>query len=323
MESITASSSYQRALGIDVCAKRLDWHRLPDQIHGSFPNTHEGIQQLLESLQSSGVDIVVIEATGGLQHHVATALAAAGLAVAVVNPRQVRDFARAAGQLAKTDRIDALILALFGLRLQPQPRVLPDEAALELADKLARRTQLVEMRVAEKNRRSRASTAMRRLIDPHLAFLDQAIKLLDQELDDTLRGSPVWAEKVELLEAVTGVGPQTLRRLLIDLPELGALDRHAIAKLVGVAPLNRDSGTMRGKRMIWGGRVNVRNTLYMAALSASRFNLPLKAFYERLKLAGKPHKVALVATARKLLTILNAMLRNHSAWNPHMAQKRS
>lgn len=320
MESVNA---YRSAMGIDVCAERLDWLRLADCTHGSFSNTTDGIKSLVADLRKSGVDIVVIEATGGLQRQVASALVAAGMAVAVVNPRQVRDFARACGQLAKTDRIDARVLALFGLRIQPQPRSLPDEAALELADKLARRTQLVEMRAAEKNRRHRASTAMKRSIDRHLAFLDQAIKSLDQDLDDSLRGSPAWAEKVELLEAVTGVGPQTLRRLLINLPELGKLDRHGIAKLVGVAPLNRDSGAFRGKRMIWGGRIHVRNTLYMAALSASRFNVPLKAFFERLKAAGKPHKVALVAVARKLLTILNAMLRDHSIWNPALVAKRA
>ena len=236
--------------------------------------------------------------------------------VAVINPRQVRDFARASGQLAKTDRIDARLLAVFGLRMQPQVRALPDEAALELRDKLARRDQLIEMRVAEKNRRFRAPTRIKRSIDAHLAFLDKAIQTLDKDLDDHLRGSPAWVEKVKLIEAVTGVGPQTVRRLLIDLPELGTLDRHGIAKLVGVAPMNRDSGTFKGKRMIWGGRVKVRNTLYMAALSASRFNAPLKAFFARLTAAGKPRKVALVAVARKLLTILNAMLRDRAQWNP-------
>lgn len=314
---------YGSAMGIDVSAERLDWHRLPQGSSGSCSNTSEGIGSLLGDLQQSGADIVVVEATGGLQRQVASALAGAGLAVAVVNPRQVRDFARAAGQLAKTDRIDAQVLALFGLRLQPQPRQLPDEAALALRDKLARRGQLIEMRVAEKNRRFRASTAMKRSIDKHLAFLDQAIKNLDKDLDDTLRGSPAWAEKVELLQEVTGVGPQTLRRLLIDLPELGQLNRKAIAKLVGVAPLNRDSGTFRGKRAIWGGRIQVRNTLYMAALSASRLNAPLKTFFQRLTAAGKPHKVALVAVARKLLTILNAMLRDRSIWNPQLVEKRA
>jgi transposase len=318
-----SAEAYRSAMGIDVCAERLDWHRLPERGSGSHPNTTEGIRALLAELKQSSVDIVVVEATGGLQRQVAGAVAGAGLAVAVVNPRQVRDFARAAGQLAKTDQIDAQVLALFGLRIQPQPRQLPNEAALELTDKLARRGQLIEMRVAEKNRRSRASTAMKRSIDKHLAFLDQAIKKLDQDLDDTLRGSPVWAEKVELLQEVTGVGPQTLRRLLIDLPELGTLNRKAIAKLVGVAPLNRDSGALRGKRAIWGGRVNVRNTMYMAALSASRFNAPLKAFFQRLIAAGKPPRVALVAVARKLLTILNAMLRDRAVWNPQLAARRA
>ena len=317
-----SEASYRSSMGIDVSGAQLDWHYLPEGIAGSYPNTASGIKALVADVKGRGVDIVVIEATGGLQREAARALAAAGLAVAVVNPRQVRDFARACGQLAKTDGIDAQVLALFGLRLQPQPRALPDDEAQAWADKLARRDQLVEMRVAEKNRRFRASTAMKKSIDKHLVFLDRAIKALDQELDDTLRGSPVWAGKVELIEAVTGIGPQTVRRLLIDLPELGRLDRHGIAKLVGVAPLNRDSGTLRGKRMIWGGRVKVRNTLYMAALSASRFNAPLKAFFERLKAAGKPHKVALVAVARKLLTILNAMLRDHSAWNPQLAASR-
>lgn len=320
MESVPP---YRSSLGIDVCAERLDWHRLPEGLTGSQSNTSDGILALIAELEQARVDIIVIEATGGLQRQAATALVAAGYAVAVINPRQARDFARASGQLAKTDRIDAVVLAQFGLRMQPQPRALPGEEAMALADKLARRGQLVEMRVAEKNRRHRASTAMKKSIDRHLAFLDQAIKLLDKDLDDTLRGSPAWAEKVELLDAVTGVGPQTIRMLLIELPELGKLSRHAIAKLVGVAPLNRDSGLMRGKRTIWGGRANVRNALYMAAESARRFNPPLKDFFLRLRQAGKPHKVAIVAVARKLLVILNAMLRDHASWNPQLVEKRT
>lgn len=320
MESLTP---YGSSLGIDVCAERLDWHRLPEGISGSQSNTSDGILGLIAELEQTGVDIIVIEATGGLQRQAATALVAAGFAVAVINPRQARDFARASGQLAKTDRIDAIVLAQFGLRMQPQPRALPDEEAMALADKLARRGQLVEMRAAEKNRRHRASTAMKKSIDRHLAFLDQAIKLLDKDLDDTLRGSPAWAEKADLLDAVTGVGPQTIRTILIELPELGTLSRHAIAKLVGVAPLNRDSGLMRGKRTIWGGRANVRNALYMAAESARRFNPPLKAFFLRLRQAGKPHKVAIVAVIRKLLVILNAMLRDRASWDPQLVEKRT
>ena len=307
--------SYRSAFGIDVCVERLDGHRLPEGSVSSYPNTPAGVATLVAALGQSGVDIVVIEATGGLQRLAATALAAAGIAVAVINPRQARDFARASGQLAKTDAMDARMLAWFGLRMQPQPRRLPDEAALELADKLTRRGQLVEMRTAETNRRYRAGKLARKSIDRHLVFLDKAIKTLDQDLDSSLRGSPIWADKVALLEAVVGVGPQTVNRLLIELPELGHLDRHAIAKLVGVAPLNRDSGRSRGKRCIWGGRARVRRTLYMAANAARRFNPPLKAYYERLLAAGKPFKVALIAVARKLLTILNAMLRDHAIWD--------
>lgn len=307
---------YHSALGIDVSSERLDWHRLPSGARGSYPNTAAGIAVLVADLQAEGVDIVVVEATGGLQRDVALALSMAQVTVAVVNPRQVRDFARAAGQLAKTDAIDARMLALFGLRMQPEPRQLPDLVAMELAEKLARRGQLVEMRAAEKNRLTRARKGVKKSIDKHIHFLDQAIETLDQELDDGMRGSPLWVEKATLLEAVTGVGPQTVRRLLIDLPELGSLSRHAIAKLVGVAPLNCDSGKYRGQRHIWGGRAPVRTTLYMAAMAARRFNPPLKAFYERLTAAGKPHKVAITAVMRKLLTILNAMLRDRMPWNP-------
>lgn len=313
---------YVSALGIDVCAERLDWHRLPGGSNGTFANTPAGIADLASQLKSDPVEIVVLEATGGLQRQAASALVAGGVAVVVVNPRQVRDFARACGQLAKTDAIDAKVLAEFGLRVEPQPRVLPDAAALSLMDKLARRSQLVEMRAAEKNRRYRASQALHKSIDRHVLFLDKAIAALDRELDDTLRGSAVWADKVALLENVTGIGPQTVRCLLIELPELGRLDRRAIAKLVGLAPLNRDSGKTRGKRMIWGGRVKVRNTLYMAAFTARRCNAPLKAFFERLTAAGKPYQVALVAVMRKLLTVLNAMLRDHVPFNPQLLLKR-
>lgn len=305
---------YRSALGIDVSGERLDWHRLPEEARGSHPNTVAGIAALVTELKAEGVDLVVIEATGGLQRDVALAVSLAGFAVVVINPRQVRDFARAAGQLAKTDAIDARMLALFGLRMQPEPRQLPDGVALELTEKLARRGQLVEMRAAEKNRLTRARKGVKRSIDKHIHFLDQAIAALDQELDDGMRGSPLWVEKAKLLEAVTGVGPQTVRRLLINLPELGTLSRHAIAKLVGVAPLNCDSGKHRGQRHIWGGRAPVRTTLYMAAMAARRFNPALKAFYERLIAAGKPTKVAITAVMRKLLTILNAMLRDQKPW---------
>jgi transposase len=312
---------YHSALGIDVCAERLDLCFLPTGKTGSTENTSIGAAQLVEQLKQSPVDIIVIEATGGLQRLVATTLAASGFTVAVINPRQARDFAKAAGRLAKTDQLDAEILAWFGLRMQPEPRALPDAQAQALADALARRGQLVEMRAAEKNRLHRANATMRKNIQIHIQWLTKQIDKLDIDIDAALRRSPVWAEKVRLLEAVKGVGPQTLRQLLLELPELGTLNRKQIAALVGVAPLNRDSGTHRGKRMIWGGRKHVRNQLYMTALVAARSNPPLKAFYVRLKATGKAHKVALVAVMRKLLTMLNAMLRDRAEWNPLFTEK--
>ena len=313
---------YQSALGIDVCAERLDLCWLPSHRVESVEYNEAGIHRLLETVRSERPDLAVLEATGGLQRRIAAKLAAAGQAVAVVNPRQVRDFAKASGQLAKTDRLDAEVLALFGLRMQPQVRVLPGEQALLLSDRLARRGQLIEMRAGEKNRLHRANPAVAKNINKHIAWLDREIAQLDDDLDGTLRKSPVWAEKAALLEGVKGVGPQTLRQLLIELPELGTLNRKAIAKLVGVAPLNADSGKHRGTRRIWGGRQNVRNQLYMTAFIASRWNPPLKAFYDRLRAAGKPHKVAVVAVARKLLTALNAMVRDGAAWDPSLLENR-
>lgn len=311
---------YQTALGIDVCAARLDLRLLPLSKTWSVENTPAGLAELIAQLESKP-DITVIEATGGLQRLAASTLAAAGWSVAVVNPRQVRDFAKASGRLAKTDQLDADNLALFGLRMQPQVRVLPDAKAQALSDALARRGQLVEMRAAEKNRLHRANTAMRKNIDIHIAWLNRQIDKLDADIDDDLRRSPVWAEKIRLLDAVKGIGPQTLRQLLLELPELGTLSRQRIAALVGVAPLNCDSGIHRGKRRIWGGRKSVRNQLYMTTLVATRCNPPLKAFYARLRASGKAHKVALVAAMRKLLTMLNAMLRDHAEWNPKFDSK--
>lgn len=310
---------YQSALGIDVCTERLDVCSLPDQKMWSVDYTELGLKSLLDSLVVIRPQIIVLEATGGLQRRAAAKLAAAGFSVAVVNPRQVRDFAKASGRLAKTDALDAETLALFGLRMQPQVRALPSELALALSDRLARRGQLVEMRAGEKNRLHRASITVRRNIERHITWLEKEIQLLDNDLDDTLRGSPLWAEKAALLETIKGVGPQTLRQLLIELPELGQLNRKQIAALVGVAPLNRDSGQHRGKRVIWGGRQNVRCALYMAAFIASRHNPVFKAFREKLTLAGKPHKVVIIAVAHKLLTVLNAMLKSGTPWNQELA----
>jgi transposase len=310
---------YQSALGIDVCAERLDVCKLPDQKLWSVDYSDSGIKTLIESLAQIRPEIIVLEATGGLQRRAAAKLAAAGFSVAVVNPRQVRDFAKASGRLAKTDALDAQTLALFGLRMQPQVRALPSEQALSLSDRLARRGQLIEMRAGEKNRLHRASPAVRRNIEKHIVWLNREIEQIDDDLDDALRGSPVWAEKAALLETVKGVGPQTLRQLLIELPELGHLNRKQIAALVGVAPLNHDSGQHRGKRMIWGGRKSVRNALYMAAFIASRHNPVFKTFRERLTQAGKPHKVVIIAVARKLLTVLNAMIKSNTPWNEKLA----
>lgn len=298
-----SSASYQSALGIDVCAERLDLCWLPSRSKSSVENSAVGIADLLRQLAEMQPDIVVMEATGGLQRAVASAMAAAQHPVAVVNPRQVRDFAKACNRLAKTDVLDAETLALFGLRIQPAARVLPTAQAQALSDLLARRGQLVEMRAGERNRLSRASGAVKQHIEKHIAWLSREIDQLDDRLDGGLRQSPAWVEKAALLEAVPGVGPQSLRLLLLELPELGQLDGKQIATLVGVAPLNDDSGKHKGARRIWGGRENVRNQLYMTALVASRFNPPLKAFYAQLKARGKPHKVALIAVARKLLTM--------------------
>lgn len=309
---------YQSALGMDVCAERLDIYSLPEQKLWSVDYTEAGIKALIEGLAQARPDIIVLEATGGLQRRVAAKLAGAGFSVAVVNPRQVRDFAKASGRLAKTDLLDAQTLALFGLRMQPQVRALPTAQAQVLSDRLARRGQLIEIRAGEKNRLHRASAAVRRNVEKHIAWLDREIQQLDDDLDDALRGSPVWAEKAALLETVKGVGPQTLRQLLIELPELGRLNRKQIAALVGVAPLNHDSGQHRGKRRIWGGRKNVRNALYMAAFVASRYNPVFMAFRERLAQAGKPHNVVIIAVARKLLTVLNAMIKSNSPWNGNL-----
>jgi transposase len=309
---------YQSAIGIDVSAARLDVFSLPDSQRWSVEHSETGIRALVDRLRAERPEIIVVEATGGLERQVATGLVAAAFAVAVVNARHVRAFARASGRLAKTDALDAEVLALFGLRMQPQVRALRDEEAQALAEQLARRGQLVEIRAGEKTRLHRASATVRRNIEKHIAWLDREIKQIDDDIDTTLRNSPAWADKVRLLEGIKGVGPQMLRQLLIELPELGQLDRKRIAALVGVAPLNRDSGKLRGQRRIWGGRKNVRNQLYMTAFVASRWNPALKTFYERLRANGKPTKVAIVAVARKLLTMLNAMMRDQTAWHPSL-----
>jgi len=278
-------------------------------------NDDRGITQVTAYLRAMKPALVVMEATGGLELPVATALAAAGLPLAVVNPRQVRDFAKATGRLAKTDTLDARVLAHFAEAVRPEPRPLPDDQLRELSALVARRRQIVNMITAEKNRLGSArSKSIRDRIKAHIEWLQQEVADVDDQLGRSIRQTPIWRENDQILQSVPGVGPILSLTLLADLPELGHLDRKKIAALVGVAPLNRDSGIWRGRRAIWGGRAQIRSVLYMSTLSAKRFNPVIREFYERLLAAGKLKKVALTACMHKLLIILNAMMKNRSLW---------
>ena len=302
-------------VGIDVSKAQLDVAVRPEG-HFSVVNDEHGLAQLLGQLRAITPTLVVLEATGGMELPLTSALALAGLPVVVVNPRQVRDFAKATGQLAKTDAIDAQVLARFAEAIRPEPRPLPDEQTQALAALVTRRHQLIEMLTAEKNRLASARPAIRQNLRAHIAWLERALQQADTDLAEAIRQSPVWREKDELLRSVPGIGPVLTTTLLANLPELGTLTHKQIAALVGVAPLNRDSGTLRGRRTVWGGRAHVRTALYMATIVATRFNPVIRAFYQRLCAAGKAKKVALVACMRKLLTIVNAMLKHRSPWNP-------
>jgi transposase len=305
----------RRYVGIDVAKDRLDVHVRPGGETFVVSRDGEGLAALVERLRSAGPALVVLEATGGFEVTVAAAIGAAGLPLAVVNPRQIRNFARATGKLAKTDALDAAAIAHFAEAVRPEPRAIPDEQARTLGELVARRRQIVEMMTAERNRRRQLSShRLVRSVDRLLAVLQKELSVLEQEIDDSIRGTPAWRESEDLLKSVPGVGRTTARTLLAELLELGTLGRKRIAALVGVAPLNRDSGTLRGKRTIWGGRAQVRAALYMAALVAARHNPVIAAMYERLRQAGKPAKVALTACMRKLLTILNAILRDRQPW---------
>jgi transposase len=305
----------QMFIGIDVSKDRLDVHVRPSDETFVVARDGEGLATLVERLDALDPYLVVLEATGGFELTVAAALVAAGIPLAVVNPRQIRDFARATGQLAKTDALDAKAIARFAETVRPEPRPVPDEQARALGELVARRRQVIEMMTAERNRRRQLTS--RRLIksvDRLLTVLLKELSELDRDVADGIRGTPAWRERDELLRSVPGIGDIVARTLIADLPELGRLDRKQIAALVGVAPLNRDSGKMRGKRTIWGGRANVRSALYMAALVASRHNPVLAVFYQRLISAGKAKKLAITAVMRKLLTILNAMIRDNRPW---------
>jgi transposase len=302
-------------VGIDVAKAYLDIAVRPTHAHWRAANTEDGIAGLTERLRTLQPALVVLEATGGYERTVTAALAVAGVPVAVVNPRQVRDFAKATGKLAKTDTLDADALAHFADAVRPEPRALPEAAAQALDALLVRRRQLVNMLVAEKNRLQAAMAPVRDRVACHITWLEQELADLDDDLDHTIRTSPVWREHDQLLRSVPGVGRVVATTLLAELPELGMLTRQQIAALVGVAPLNRDSGTVRGRRAVWGGRARVREALYMATLVATRHNAVIRAFYARLCTAGKAKKVALIACMRKLLTILNALLKQRTIWN--------
>jgi len=302
-------------VGIDVSKDRLDVHVQPSGEAFAVARQGEGLDQLVERLRALPAALVVLEATGGYETVVAAALAAAGLPLVVVNPRQVRDFARAAGQLAKTDRLDARIIARFAEAIRPAPRPVPDAAAQALGELVARRRQIVEMIGAENNRRrhlshKRVLRGMARI----QALLQVQLSEIEREIDDSVRGTPAWRDKEDLLKTVPGVGSTIARTLIAELPELGSLDRRKIASLAGLAPLNRDSGTLRGRRTIAGGRSTVRSALYMAVIVSIRHRLPLAQTYNRLRQAGKAPKTAITACMRKLVTILNAILRDQKPW---------
>ena len=301
-------------VGIDVSKAQMDVAVRPTGQRWVVSYDETGVAELLSQMVDLGPALVLLEATGGLELPLAAALAAAALPVVVVNPRQVRDFANATGTLAKTAALDAAVLAHFADAVRPSVRPLRDAETQVLNSLAACRHQVMTMLVSEKNRLGTAVSAVRPRIEAHVAWLEQELDDLDEGLRQTLRRSPVWREKDDLLRTVPGVGEQTSLTLLAHLPELGTLDRRQIAALVGVAPFNRDSGALRGKRTVWGGRSRVRAALYMAALTATRHNTVIRDFYRRLLAAGKPKKVALVACMRKLLVILNALLKHRASW---------
>jgi transposase len=310
-------------VGIDVSKATLDVALRPSGESWQVSNDLEGIAHLVEKMHQIAPTLIILEATGGYEAACASALAVAGLPVAVINPRQARDFAKSLGRLAKTDRIDSGVLAHFGEAVRPEPRKLADEQTVQLQALMVRRRQLVEMLVAEKNRVSLSHCTVRPRLLEHVHWLENELEQIDQEVRDQLQKSPIWRENDDLLRSVPGVGRVTSTTLLAELPELGQLNRKKIAALVGVAPYNCDSGQMHGKRAIWGGRATVRSVLYMATLSASRYNPVIRAHYQHLIQQGKSAKVALVACMRKLLTILNAIIHSKTAWKDTLAAPKS
>lgn len=307
-------------VGIDVSKAELQVAVRPEKRSMAFANTEDGIFLLIEALKPLASTRVVLEATGGLEIPVVNALALEEIPVVVVNARQVRDFAKATGKLAKTDRIDAHVIAQFAEALRPALRPLRDEQAQRLHALNTRRRQLVGMIRSEQHRLSSAPKWTQKEIRTHLDWLKKALRKVDRDISNLIKGSPIWREKQAILQSFKGIGPVTSATLLAALPELGTIGAKPLSALIGVAPLNRDSGQFKGRRAVWGGRNNVRSTLYMAAMSAIRFNPEIKAFYTKLREAGKPHKLAMTACMRKIITILNSMIKHQTYWRSSLAK---
>lgn len=303
-------------VGVDVSKGWLDVALSTEGKIHRYANDEAGRQNLVEHLLASKVTLVVLEATGGYQTPIVTALVVAKIATTVVNPRQVRDFARSLGKLAKTDAIDAAVLARFAELVKPEPRALKDEETLELEGLVTRRRQIVDMITAETNRLHQLPKALQADVRDHIEYLKKRLRDHDLDIARAIKKSPVWREKENLLQGIPGIGRITIATMLCELPELGSLGNKQVAALVGLAPINRDSGKVRGRREIFGGRSCLRGTLYMAAVAAKRFNPAIRAFYERLRAAGKTFKVAIVACMRKLVVIMNAMLRHNQPFRP-------
>ncbi|MEM9508967.1 MAG: IS110 family transposase [Cyanobacteria bacterium P01_E01_bin.35] len=301
-------------VGIDVCQKSLDVYIRPSKKLFQVTNNEIGIRKLVKTLKNIQPELIVLEATGGMEIDAAIQLTQAELAVAVINPRQARDFAKATGQLAKTDTIDAKVLAHFADAIRPEVRQISDESSRQLEDLVARRRQISDMITAEKNRRRGKTNSVKASIDKHIEWLEEQLKEIESQIKEAIAVNPDWQQKMDLLTSVPGIGEVVAVTLISSLPELGTISHKSISYLVGVAPLNRDSGKFRGKRKIWGGRAKIRCVLYMATLVAVRFNPVIKAFYERLVNKGKLKKIALTACMHKLLIILNAMMNNNQAW---------
>jgi transposase len=310
--------SEKQWVGIDVCQKYLDVYVRPSSRLFQITNDEVGISKLVQTLAEIQPELIVLEATGGMEINAAIKLTEAGLSVAVINPRQARDFAKATGTLAKTDAIDAQILAHFADAIRPQIRQISDESSRQLEDLVQRRRQISDMITAEKNRRRGKTNSVQLDINEHIEWLEKRLKEIESQIKSAIAVDENWQQKMKLLTSVPGVGEVVAVSLIASLPELGAISHKSISYLVGVAPLNKDSGKFRGKRKIWGGRARIRCVLYMATLVAVRFNPVIKTFYERLLQKGKLKKVALTACMHKLLIVLNAMMKNNSAWQPRM-----